>query len=163
MNWQSKQQKLALQPAGEAQRKLARRRTSLPFEGTAADIWAMGVLSFQLVTGGIPFGSPESSRAEIVAAIQKGEYDTTDLSPAFVEFLGMALHRDAKARASADELLGCSWLFSQKRQPSEPGTIAVTQSEVAQSIRVLGFGETGAMAVRARRSVPLSAHPDAIA
>ena len=133
--------------------KHARRRLSLPFEGTSADCWAMGVLAYVLVTGDPPFGSKHHGRKENVAEIMAANYSLSGLSTEFAEFCEMAMHISPSERGSADDLLRSRWLVSEARTPTKKkkAGVAVTAEELRDSIRTLQMEDVGMMALRARR------------
>ncbi|KAG2502104.1 hypothetical protein HYH03_000596 [Edaphochlamys debaryana] len=80
--------------------------------GPKNDVWALGVMALEAVTGCHPF-SPDHYHYENVlysiAHCNKVNLPS-NLSPEFTDFLEQALHRDPLQRASTAELLAHTWL-----------------------------------------------------
>lgn len=79
-------------------------------ENEKVDIWAIGVLAFELFTGKRPFNSPLQSLKELIQVMKQGVYrinltECGRVSKQFLSFLNMCLQRQQKIRPSVDELL----------------------------------------------------------
>lgn len=80
-------------------------RDKIEFYPKKADVWAVGVVSFRLLLGYLPFKTHDNlSSHENFSALP---LETQD-------FLGKALDRNQCKRASARELLGHQWLQSRE-------------------------------------------------
>lgn len=78
-------------------------------ENEKVDIWAIGILAFELFTGRRPFNSPSQSLKELIQILKKGIYtinlsECGKISKQFLSFLNMCLQRDQKIRPSVEEL-----------------------------------------------------------
>ena len=78
---------------------------------TAADIWAMGVCLFALITGRRPFR--DSFQPRVVMAILAGDYNKESLkektSNAAYKLVKSCLNMDANRRPGINEVMDCSW------------------------------------------------------
>jgi serine/threonine protein kinase len=79
------------------------------------DIWALGVISFMLILGKVPFSMEDDN--DMLDDILEGEFDlkrTSYLShpkatPLATDFLQKCLNRNPTKRWSADKLLAHQW------------------------------------------------------
>ncbi len=75
------------------------------------DVWSMGVMSYELLTGKAPFAA--SSAAKIIEAIRSREVQYPAwLSTGARSFLSAALVRDPEQRATAEQLLQHPWILA---------------------------------------------------
>eukprot|EP00758_Cryptobia_borreli_P003891 Tbor_TRINITY_DN4045_c0_g1::TRINITY_DN4045_c0_g1_i1::g.11863::m.11863/K04515/CAMK2; calcium/calmodulin-dependent protein kinase (CaM kinase) II len=91
--------------------------------GKAVDMWSLGVIVFQLLSGGLPFTSPsgkghissESEDLEDVICNGKVDFSTKiwySVSPGAKDFVRRLLETDSSKRATATECLAHKWLQS---------------------------------------------------
>ncbi|ETW10416.1 CAMK protein kinase [Aphanomyces invadans] len=90
--------------------------------GTAVDIWAIGVMTFFLVSGVTPFHS--SNQSIMLRKIAQADYKFLspywdDVSAEAKAFVGRMLTVDAKDRATATELLQDPWIIGHD-VPADP-------------------------------------------
>jgi tRNA A-37 threonylcarbamoyl transferase component Bud32 len=79
------------------------------YVGQYADIWALGILLFIMLTGKFPFKS--SDEKELFKRIAKGSYETpADLSGEAQSILSKMLKVNPADRCSADDILEDNWL-----------------------------------------------------
>eukprot|EP00873_Tetraselmis_striata_P006220 jgi/Tetstr1/426484/TSEL_016785.t1 len=91
--------------------------------GFGSDIWAVGVLAFELVTGLPPF-SAESSTETKVRIATEGLRMPRNFSPALKNFVQMCTEKRANRRPSAEALLKHPWLAeSVTPAPSKVGLL----------------------------------------
>ncbi len=80
-----------------------------------ADIWALGVMAFEMLCGTAPFAS-EGGRESLLQKLADGLFlITTPLSVEALEFLSRCLQSDPAQRASAEELLAMSFVSDPAR------------------------------------------------
>jgi serine/threonine protein kinase len=95
----------------------------------AADVWAVGVMAFELLFGYLPFG-----REQFVRALRAGRLQLPrSVSQEAHDFLRRALAWDAHRRASAAELLQHTWIagchhHQKMALPSQPSSRAVMRN-----------------------------------
>ncbi|GFE55015.1 serine threonine kinase [Babesia ovis] len=87
-----------------------------------SDIWAIGVLAFELFFGRPPFGSTTEESVDVVLdriqthawyrhwETKYGKEKLNEASKEFRQFLDMCFEKDARKRADADTLLNHQWL-----------------------------------------------------
>lgn len=91
---------------------------------TAVDIWSLGIVAFELVTGSPPYRKlqPNDAMIRIVRnspAQLPNSVRGIPISKSMVEFVAMCLTKDPKKRASTSELLGCKYMRSRDKPPAE--------------------------------------------
>ncbi|KAH8676243.1 hypothetical protein BX600DRAFT_197525 [Xylariales sp. PMI_506] len=96
-----------------------------PGKAGAADIWSLGCVILEMVTGRRPWSNLDNEWA-IMYNIAQGNPpqlpDTNQLSPQGIDFLKKCFVRDPKRRASAVELLQHEWIMCIRSQVVEPPT-----------------------------------------
>lgn len=80
----------------------------IPYSGAAADIWALGIIAYQLVTGTLPFRA--TNEAELFRLIQQGKYPMKEgVSKGLKVLLDKMLCVEPCNRISAAGLLSEAW------------------------------------------------------
>ncbi|XP_070000008.1 uncharacterized protein [Penaeus vannamei] len=90
------------------------------------DMWSLGVLTYVLLTGFLPFGGDNDQ--ETFLQISKGELDFPaelfeDISPEAIDFMKRLLLRQPERRMSARECLNHSWMKKEVNRPTRPTTL----------------------------------------
>lgn len=80
-----------------------------PF-GTAVDIWALGVLVHEALTGKVPFHHPEPAVMALKAQFGRANRLPAETSPECQAFVDVVLQQQAAKRPSAAELLQHPWV-----------------------------------------------------
>ena len=78
-------------------------------ENEKVDIWAVGILAYELFTGKRPFNSPSQSLKELIQILKRGTYiidlnECGKISKQFLSFLNMCLQRKQSVRPFVMEL-----------------------------------------------------------
>ena len=94
----------------------------LEYAGPPADIWALGVLLFTILSGCFPYRG--ATDKELYKKIMRADYKLpsevqTSLSPEAVNLLQRLFQIDANKRPGAKELLNDPWLMEQSN-PQKP-------------------------------------------
>lgn len=77
------------------------------------DIWSMGATTYDLLTGGPPFQTEDSTdQQELQAALTAEPPYPSTLSAAAVDFVSAALRKEPSQRPTAEQLLQHPWLSS---------------------------------------------------
>jgi serine/threonine protein kinase len=77
---------------------------------TAVDIWAIGTLVQEALTGKVPFYHPEPSVMALKAQFAAADRLPACISPECQAFVDAALHKHAAKRPTAVELLQHPWV-----------------------------------------------------
>lgn len=107
-------------PAYMAPEMLATTRGERRSYGLEADLWSVGVLTFALLAGKLPFaGSSQKNYRQLTANITAGRYTLSPESVAQVseegrDFMSQLLEMDPEKRPSVEQALAHGWF----RQPS---------------------------------------------
>ncbi|GIL59697.1 hypothetical protein Vafri_14432 [Volvox africanus] len=113
--------------------------------GPKNDVWALGVMALEAVTGCHPF-SPDHYHYENVlysiAHCNKVNLPS-NLSPEFTDWLEQALNRDPSQRASVAELLAHPWLSKQYSAEEEALFSRSGQTSLGGSALSAGAGDIG--------------------
>eukprot|EP01129_Flabellula_baltica_P005738 TRINITY_DN2096_c0_g1_i1.p1 TRINITY_DN2096_c0_g1~~TRINITY_DN2096_c0_g1_i1.p1 ORF type:complete len:358 (-),score=45.60 TRINITY_DN2096_c0_g1_i1:43-1116(-) len=93
---------------------------SKPYDGTAADMWAIGVITFMLLGGYPPF---TGTLSQMFQRIYKGEYSFgapvwESISPEAKDFIRRLLCRSPKRRMTAIQCLRSPWITGRRRSSS---------------------------------------------
>ena len=81
----------------------------VPYSGAAADVWALGILLYMLVMGGLPFRA--TNEAELYRLIQQGKYPKREVfSKGLRNLLDKMLCTDPTNRIASKNLLSEPWL-----------------------------------------------------
>jgi len=79
-------------------------------------VWALGVISFILLTGKLPFFG--EFEADLFRKIQKAKYDVPkEISSAVKNFLKRIFSIDSSKRATARQLLNDEWFRTKTMEP----------------------------------------------
>ncbi|KAK9803835.1 hypothetical protein WJX73_005654 [Symbiochloris irregularis] len=79
--------------------------------GVAADIWAVGILTYELLVGGPPFES-QTKEETWRKIVEEKPFIPAHLSPEAQNFIQQALCKDAELRPTAEGLALHKWLQS---------------------------------------------------
>ncbi|KAJ1512344.1 hypothetical protein HMI56_004187 [Coelomomyces lativittatus] len=82
------------------------KRTAYDFR---ADIWSLGITTFEIATGGPPHASKDPMKALFISEFKDIQLPES-FSPLMKEFMTLCLHEDPKFRPAADELLKFKWI-----------------------------------------------------
>ena len=77
------------------------------------DIWAIGVITFALLTGDLPFYNPEGKDTEnqiLTKEITKNSFKDFNLSENAFDFVRLSLAKNQNKRPSAEQLLDHPWI-----------------------------------------------------
>ncbi|KAA0202191.1 hypothetical protein HAZT_HAZT007829 [Hyalella azteca] len=93
---------------------------------TRTDMWSLGVLTYVLLTGFLPFGG--DSDQETFMQISRGELDFPnelfeDITPEAIDFMKKLLVRQPERRMSARECLKHPWMQRPMTRPTPPSTL----------------------------------------
>uniref|UniRef100_A0A2P2I3F1 Serine/threonine-protein kinase PKH3-like n=1 Tax=Hirondellea gigas TaxID=1518452 RepID=A0A2P2I3F1_9CRUS len=93
---------------------------------TRTDMWSLGVLTYVLLTGFLPFGG--DSDQETFMQISRGELDFPnelfeDVTPEAIDFMKKLLIRQPEKRMSARECLDHTWMKTTGTRPTPPSTL----------------------------------------
>lgn len=91
---------------------------------TAVDIWSLGIVAFELVTGSPPYRKlqPNDAMIRIVRnspAQLPNSVRGVAISKPLIDFVAMCLEKDPKTRGTAASLLGCKYMRSRGKPPPE--------------------------------------------
>eukprot|EP00798_Chlamydomonas_sp_ICE-L_P017485 gene17485-23790_t len=90
--------------------------TTVPGYDSKVDIWGLGVVTYELLTGSAPFSATTS--AKVMDAIRKRDIKYPDsMSSDAKDYLEKALERDPKERWNAAQLLEHPWIVSNYTPP----------------------------------------------
>lgn len=93
-------------------------RGELGYSGMKVDVWALGVTTYLLLTGHIPFGG--DNLIALFDTIAQGLYDEPDsFSPSLKDVIRRMLIVDWRARDSVDDLLKHPWVIKGSQRVSE--------------------------------------------
>lgn len=112
--------------------------------GQAVDIWAMGVTTFVLLAGRLPFDADETQQAEVCRPVAAGELLFTPYDSAHgpcVDFLAACMTGEAAKRPTAAALAASSpWLLNTSRAPPVDATPAEQGLQAAGGcLRLVGL------------------------
>ncbi|XP_076065454.1 uncharacterized protein LOC143039386 [Oratosquilla oratoria] len=103
---------------------------------TKTDMWSVGILTYVLLTGFLPFGGDTDQ--ETFLEISKGELDFPDelfedISEEAIEFIKRLLLRQPSRRLSARECLDHPWMWKEFSQPNPAHENVLTPSPKASA------------------------------
>ena len=80
-----------------------------------SDMWSVGVIVYQMITGKLPFQSEEQGNEDLYNKITNDDYnreylDETDCSEEAKDFINKSLQKDIKLRLTTQEALNHPWI-----------------------------------------------------
>ena len=106
------------------------------YMGKPADIWSLGVMTYMLVTGFVPFGDPEAT----CSGTWVWPEEVADLLPSpqtLAEFLDQIFVEDPTQRPSASDLLNSPWLRDEQLIDVPPAT--AIDEDILQRMEQMGM------------------------
>lgn len=118
----------------------------LPYQGFPADIWAMGVTLFLLVTGNYPF--IDADRGKMFRMITTGTPDFSLIrNPTLIHLIESMLNKKESARPSIEDIFDHPWMKAWQLQlddgyecgPNDSEKAAITPVSSASSLLLSGY------------------------
>eukprot|EP00441_Pelagodinium_beii_P024287 CAMPEP_0197655744 /NCGR_PEP_ID=MMETSP1338-20131121/39640_1 /TAXON_ID=43686 ORGANISM="Pelagodinium beii, Strain RCC1491" /NCGR_SAMPLE_ID=MMETSP1338 /ASSEMBLY_ACC=CAM_ASM_000754 /LENGTH=666 /DNA_ID=CAMNT_0043231455 /DNA_START=60 /DNA_END=2060 /DNA_ORIENTATION=+ len=119
------------------------------YSGFAADVWALGVVIFALLSGTLPFTG--RTEMQLYAKIRRGMFTLPDcLSELPSRLIKGALRIDAASRPATGAILKHVWLEGDGKEPQCKGPEAEAASSGAPSTRSAAAGSDGKVVLQPR-------------